>query len=203
MAPFRSQLRVIRHLATPIKNQVRLLLGRGRVQRSAPLLERDRTPRRRRAHVLVDLIHRYIPEPGAVIVEVGSVGGGTSAHIARYCPQVARLYAVDIAKPDPSLDETQSVEHLDFVHMDSVKAACQFDDASVDLVFIDADHSAQAVYADLEAWFPKVRPGGIVSGHDYASRNHPGVKPAVDFFFAKHARPPVATDTDKVWWTHK
>jgi len=50
----------------------------------------------------------------------------------------------------------------------------------LDLVFIDADHAEGAVVHDICLWLPKVREGGIVCGHDYASPKWPGVKAAVD-----------------------
>lgn len=37
----------------------------------------------------------------------------------------------------------------------------------MDLVFIDADHRYEAVKADIAAWAPKVRPGGVMAFHDY------------------------------------
>ena len=42
-----------------------------------------------------------------------------------------------------------------------------FQDNYFDMVYIDADHTEEAVYADLLAWYPKVRAGGVLSGHDY------------------------------------
>jgi hypothetical protein len=45
--------------------------------------------------------------------------------------------------------------------------AAQFANESFDLVYIDADHTEEAVYIDLCAWWDKVRPGGVLSGHDY------------------------------------
>jgi len=39
-------------------------------------------------------------------------------------------------------------------------------DASLDFVFIDADHSYDAVYKDIVAWKPKVKQGGLLCGHD-------------------------------------
>lgn len=48
----------------------------------------------------------------------------------------------------------------------SVEAAADYEDASLDFVFIDADHSAEAVEADVRAWLPKVKPGGVLAGHD-------------------------------------
>jgi len=62
------------------------------------------------------------------------------------------------------------------VRSDSVSAAANYADESLDFVFIDAAHDYDSVKADILAWFPKVKSGGIFSGHDY---NHPPVKQAV------------------------
>jgi hypothetical protein len=62
----------------------------------------------------------------------------------------------------------------------SLSASTHFKDASLDFVFIDADHSYESVKADIDAWLPKVRHGGILAGHDYGAPLWPGVKQAVD-----------------------
>lgn len=49
----------------------------------------------------------------------------------------------------------------------------------VDLVFLDADHRYEAVKADIAAWWPHVRTGGLLIGHDY---HLGGVRQAVDEF---------------------
>lgn len=54
-----------------------------------------------------------------------------------------------------------------------------FADKSVDLVYIDGDHSYQAVNKDIELYLPKIKQGGILAGHDY-SKSWPGVVKAVD-----------------------
>ena len=64
----------------------------------------------------------------------------------------------------------------------SVEASSLYEDKSLDFVFIDADHSYEAVKEDLEAWFPKMKDGGTIAGHDYGNPTN-GVKPAVDEFF--------------------
>jgi len=46
----------------------------------------------------------------------------------------------------------------------------------LDLVFLDANHSAAAVAADIAAWLPTVRPGGVLAGHDW---QQPSVREAV------------------------
>jgi hypothetical protein len=49
----------------------------------------------------------------------------------------------------------------------SPEAAGAFDDGSLDLVYLDADHSYDGVRDDLAAWWPTVRPGGLLAGHDF------------------------------------
>ena len=60
----------------------------------------------------------------------------------------------------------------------SHEGAYFFKDASVDVLFIDAGHSYEAVKKDIEAWLPKMKPNGIIAGHDYNS--WVGVKNAVN-----------------------
>jgi hypothetical protein len=67
-----------------------------------------------------------------------------------------------------------------------------FKDESLDAVFIDADHSYEAVKMDIENWMPKVRKGGILAGHDYNSA-WPGVIKAVNEIF------PEAQKIDYCW----
>eukprot|EP00933_Yihiella_yeosuensis_P061485 TRINITY_DN64300_c0_g1_i2.p1 TRINITY_DN64300_c0_g1~~TRINITY_DN64300_c0_g1_i2.p1 ORF type:complete len:370 (-),score=68.63 TRINITY_DN64300_c0_g1_i2:75-1184(-) len=49
----------------------------------------------------------------------------------------------------------------------SVGAAASFKDGAIDLVYVDADHKWWSVVQDIAAWWPKVRPGGIMMGHDF------------------------------------
>lgn len=53
--------------------------------------------------------------------------------------------------------------------MDAIK---QFDDQSLDFVYIDANHDFPNFINDLHQWAKKVRMGGIVSGHDYANYSY-------------------------------
>lgn len=46
-------------------------------------------------------------------------------------------------------------------------AAFGFKDASLDFIFIDGDHTYEGVMNDLTLWWPKLKVGGIMSGHDY------------------------------------
>ena len=59
--------------------------------------------------------------------------------------------------------------HLPIVLLqaESPAIATSFTDDMIDLVFVDANHSEYAVTADLQAWWPKVKHGGVLAGHDY------------------------------------
>ena len=58
----------------------------------------------------------------------------------------------------------EDIHIINKLSMDAVK---DFDDNSLDFVYIDANHEWPYVTQDLFYWSKKVRPGGIVSGHDY------------------------------------
>lgn len=75
-------------------------------------------------------------------------------------------------------------ERAHIVRNTSANAAARCPDASLDFVFIDADHSYAGCSADLVAWLPKVKPGGLICGHDYQNDEFPGfgVTRAVDEF---------------------
>ena len=53
----------------------------------------------------------------------------------------------------------------------SNEAVNQFEDESLDFVFIDGNHDFEHVVEDVAKWSRKVKKGGIVSGHDF-NRNH-------------------------------
>ena len=65
------------------------------------------------------------------------------------------------------------------LRMTSVDAAAALRGRLFDCVYIDANHSVESVLADIQAWRPLVKPGGIISGHDYNRRGHGGVNRAV------------------------
>lgn len=63
----------------------------------------------------------------------------------------------------------------------SLDAVNLYKDESLDFVFIDGNHNYSYVKEDILKWKPKIKKGGILSGHDYY--NWIGVKQAVDEIF--------------------
>jgi len=58
--------------------------------------------------------------------------------------------------------------HATLLRKFSVDAARDFKDGELDFVYLDGNHALEHVIADLAAWTPKIRPGGIIAGHDYS-----------------------------------
>jgi predicted O-methyltransferase YrrM len=97
-------------------------------------------------------------------------------------------------------DSTGDAKQLvDVMRGPSAIMAQSFENVSLDLVFIDADHGYESMRADLAAWTPKVRPGGVIAGHDFegdACGQFPGVQQAVCEAFG---RPRVQRPIGSVW----
>lgn len=55
------------------------------------------------------------------------------------------------------------------IRSDSQNAVELFEDESLDFVYIDANHKYEYVKQDISLWYPKVRKGGILAGHDYCN----------------------------------
>lgn len=87
---------------------------------------------------------------------------------------------------------------------ESTEAAKDFQDGSLDVVFIDGDHSDEGVRADVLAWFPKVKKGGYLGGHDWRTPgkvNGYHVGPAVEATFAEMGiKPDIRLGADRTWW---
>lgn len=69
------------------------------------------------------------------------------------------------------LDAMKSIQGYEeralMMRMQSNQASKLFADDSLDFVYIDANHKYDAVKEDIELWWPKIKSGGMLSGHDY------------------------------------
>lgn len=121
---------------------------------------------------------------------------GVDPYEGNYDPQDP--FSSDVKKILPDLTDQQSFERLflavnyklhqinenaKLLRMSSVDASSQFVDGSVDLIYIDGDHTYDGVINDLNAWWRKINPEhGIICGDDL---NWAGVKDACDDFFGE------------------
>ena len=79
----------------------------------------------------------------------------------------------------------------------SEAAAAAVPERSLDLVFVDANHSYESVRADIRVWRSKVRCGGVVAGHDFAPAFEGVLRAVLEEASAAHADVHVAAWT---WW---
>lgn len=69
----------------------------------------------------------------------------------------------------------------------SHEAICRFENESLDLVYIDGCHTYEGVFRDLTLWWPKLRLGGMLAGHDILlSDEHQDRIQAALFDFVDH-----------------
>lgn len=140
---------------------------------------------------LLRLFHELGFKRGA---EIGIEQGEFSERICQQVPGV-HLTCVDAWAPYRGYREHVTAEKLDgfyeaavarltpygceLVRAFSVEAAKGVPDGSLDFVFVDANHTLPHVMADIAAWAPKVRTGGIVAGHDFGRAKVGHVREAV------------------------
>jgi hypothetical protein len=176
----------------------------------------------RRWHVLLAAFSKVFGDQKIVGAEVGVWKADTSVRLLNGASNLTKLYCIDPYRSfseqvyrcrrsktwDPEKWEAlyQSVRRklqrfggrVELIRNTSKKGAIQVPN-DLDFVFIDGNHAYEYVLQDIGIWEPKVRPGGIVSGHDYGSKFHWGVQKAVDEYAKAHGRE-VRTGKDGVWW---
>jgi len=100
------------------------------------------------------------------------------ARLAR-CRQIME----DVLENLRSIIDQFGYKNVELVKEFSIEAAKQFNDESVDLIYIDAGHDYMSVMADLENWYPKLKPGCMIWGDDFS---WVGVRSAVKDFTKEH-----------------
>lgn len=148
--------------------------------------------------------------------EIGTKEGRLTSFILEHCPDV-KVYGCDpwikqAPGPDPKAEtyedwDFEEIADQFFKRIEPWKDRChfarltgaafskEFEEDSLDCVFLDARHDYASVLEDISTWYTKVRPGGFITGHDF---NHkwPGVQRAVADHFPLMQ---VIAAEDSVW----
>ena len=131
-------------------------------------------------------------------VEVGVYEGINAKYMLLWCDRL-KLYLVDAwdniviytGGPVQNRDYCQMIKSASEINTfgfenrivktgkNSLEAVKDFSDESMDYVYIDGDHTYRAALNDMKAWYPKVKKGGILGGHDVAMEQ---VSAALDDF---------------------
>ncbi len=186
---------------------------------------RTRASKMKKVHRGYAIVKRIPCEQPCVGVEIGVLNGATSAKILENCTSTIH-YMVDPwsakNKDDSyiksgSLDSQASQEWFEenfrialadtepyedrrrIRRMKSAEVVHEFSNDTLNYVFIDGDHSYEGVCRDINLWYPKVKKGGWIGGHDWESKRHPAVSRAVRDTLGE----PHETDVDKTWFVWK
>ena len=144
-------------------------------------------------------------------IEVGLLRGTSFCALLQLCDNIKELHGVDnwlpyddylgsedgtpvysIPEVECKINEAitkisvqycEGSERAHIHHMDSNDCANMFEDEYFDFVFLDTYLTYQQAISDLETWYPKVKRGGLFTGHDYYSVE---VQQALDEFRTKH-----------------
>jgi hypothetical protein len=133
----------------------------------------------------------------------------TSVDPWRSFPQADYVDACNLPDSDHEQNYQETLRRLSRFGAKSVvlretssDAAAGFADASLDFVYLDAQHHYEAVRDDIAGWNPKVRHGGVIGGHDFVDGQFPsgsyGVKQAVEEFCTANGYSLVVT-REPVW----
>ena len=178
------------------------------------LLERLLKPKHRGYFLkYLTLIHEIEVK---TIAEIG-VFRGKNAKVLREEFPKAHLYLIDPWKPtSPYLHSKSAVSRDPQIFIEAkahVEALFQEDPLTtliaresqealsllpekLDLVFLDANHAYEALKEEIVRWLKRVRPGGILAGHNYGRPRLPGVAQAVSELL-----PSFYLGQDEVWYT--
>ncbi len=130
------------------------------------------------------LMSQKVAKPNGIFFEVGSWKGYSSAFIGTIAKKNnCTLYCVDHWNGSSNVPhQTQSPDCLEIFRknmawlglkdtvfplvMSSAIAGKIVKDNTADFIFIDADHRYESIKEDLDIWWPKLKVGGIICGHD-------------------------------------
>lgn len=134
---------------------------------------------------LQELINDWLPAGPLTMAEIGCATGESTVMFLE-SGKIGLLYAVDawrddVDAQDPLVSQYPAAEQealfdrrmapfgarLRKLKGLSTARAVDIPDGSCDFVYIDACHLYEAVLADLYAYIPKVRAGGLIGGHDF------------------------------------
>lgn len=148
-------------------------------------------------------------------VEVGVAEGTTTEYLLQTLPSL-RLSGVDSypvyidwndTQPDGDANKAEMLRKVDpymerynHIYEDSDDAVKMFDDESLDFVFIDGLHTYEQVLKDCKNYYPKIKNGGFIIGHDFARIQ--GVNKAVREF-ANSIGKEISNAKQDLWYWQK
>jgi predicted O-methyltransferase YrrM len=163
--------------------------------------------------------------------EIGVNQGTTTKFLLKKLPKIERYYTVDpwktykmydgkpfagTVKGKKSWDQVLNIflrntipysRKIAIMRMFSTDAVKFFDDEYFDWVYIDANHKYKYIKENLHLWTPKVKVGGLITGHDYENKKEKrrgwGITKAVNEFVEKNNFDLKLGDRCMYWFVRK
>lgn len=160
-----------------------------------------------------EILKNRNPEVG---VEIGVQYGLLSEKLLDFHPNL-KMYGIDPYNTDlfqVSGDKDKTLD--DEIYENTLKTLSKFGDrykhirktsndalidvpGLIDFVYIDGDKTKKAVWDDMSYWFPKIREGGVMMGHDYGHPSYRYMKPLIDRYFGFEPK----VEEGGIWWVEK
>ena len=119
-----------------------------------------------------------------VMAEIGSYGGESTSFFVKKASKIfcvdpwqnyvehnegGQVVLNDLGEAEAAFDRVVAANPGIIIKMKgaSLDMARHIADGSLDMAYVDANHEYEYVLADINAWLPKVKKGGIIAGHDY------------------------------------
>jgi len=144
-------------------------------------------------HKLRDILNKILGRDNLVVGELGAHKGGSTKVIAEWLGSKGHLTVVEwfqgsprgipdewaVAPDDKGEIKAEFLETMKpyediytLMEMSSEEASWEIESETFDWFWIDADHRYENVKRDIELWYPKVKVGGILAGHDYEGHTY-------------------------------
>lgn len=150
----------------------------------------------------LDSLVRKLQKENLTIADVGCWTGQSTAILTNIVKQLkGKVYAIDWfqGSETTNLDEPaqyfnikrifeenmrsmNSSNNVELINKKSKDAVNDFADNSLDVVFLDADHRYEYIKEDIKLWLPKVKPTGLLCGHDCEVVVKDGVNSLLDMY---------------------
>jgi len=117
------------------------------------------------------------------MAEIGSFQGVSTMLFAMHVKTIYSVDCYDYVVPESGriashdqlfvdaeklfLERTSDIKNIIKVRKTSVEASQQFEDKTLDAVYVDAEHDPISVRSDINAWKNKIKSDGILCGHDF------------------------------------
>jgi len=135
----------------------------------------------------------------AKFVEVGVWRGKSTCYLATEIINQNKNITLDTIDNYPTVKDNtipkeyknniKTFKFINHAYKDSIESSNSYKDESIDFIFFDSEHTENYAIKEIKAWYPKIKIGGFMGGHDYASFNNPnyeyvlGVGKAVNKIF--------------------